>query len=238
MIMKHVQQLLKYTAAFFNRGTDSGTTHSTLKGEEINAAGEGERQAAQSLSSIREDHRGRYEFALRFIPEQAVVLDAACGVGYGAFILATRSSSCRIVAIDRSTEAIAFARKYYSMATIDYMVKDCISMDYESEKFDVVVCFETIEHIQEDQQLLKKFYQLLKPQGTLLCSTPNQDKLQFSRTSHPFHHRHYTPGQFETLLRGAGFSIAEKWSQHSIFAAEVSEGWDGFFNIAVCKKVL
>jgi ubiquinone/menaquinone biosynthesis C-methylase UbiE len=106
----------------------------------------------------------------------------------------------------------------------------------QPESFDCIGCFETIEHIQDDQQLLKKLYQLLKPQGTLLCSTPNQDKMPFSRTTHPFHRRHYTPEQFEALLRGAGFAIAEKWSQHNIYAAKVSDGWSGFFNIAVCKK--
>jgi predicted SAM-dependent methyltransferase len=200
------------------------------------AAGGGERQAAPTIDTIRPDHRGRYEFVASVIPEGSTILDIACGVGYGSYIMAHKTQCERIAAVDVSSDAIAYGTRYYSSPKISYICSDCLTVVLQPESFDCIVCFETIEHIQDDQQLLKKLYQLLKPQGTLLCSTPNQDKMPFSRTSHPFHHRHYTPEQFEALLRGAGFAIAEKRSQHNIYAAKVSDGWSGFFNIAVCKK--
>ncbi len=55
------------------------------------ASGDGQRQAAPNLKGIRPDHVARYELAARFIPENGVVLDMACGVGYGAYILARKA---------------------------------------------------------------------------------------------------------------------------------------------------
>jgi hypothetical protein len=83
---------------------------------------------------------------------------------------------------------------------------------------------------------LEKFHQTLKPQGRLLCSTPNQRRIPFSSDTHPFHLRHYTPEEFKRLLEVSGFHIEQLWSQKSLFSSELTKGWDGLFNIAVCRK--
>lgn len=200
------------------------------------AAGGGERQASPSIDMIRQDHSGRYELALTVIPEAGTVLDVACGVGYGSYIIATKSACSKITAIDSSAEAIAYGRKYYDHSKITFYCDDCMLYPFEEASFDCIVSFETIEHIRQDRQLLSMFYSILKESGVLVCSTPNQNMVPFSPKTHPFHCRHYTPEAFESLLTEAGFSIEQRWSQHSMQSAAVSEGWGGLYMIAVCRK--
>jgi len=168
--------------------------------EDSKAAAGGERQASPSIDGIRADHRVRYEFALQFIQQSAKILDVACGVGYGSYIIANQSKCKSIMAVDNSEDAITYARKYYSSPRIEYRLGDCLTIYLELECFDIVVCFETIEHIKNDIHLLMKFHGALKPQGMLLCSTPNQEKIPFSYNTHPFHIKHYTNEEFKKLL--------------------------------------
>jgi len=204
--------------------------------EVCKAAAGGERQASPSLEGIRADHRGRYEFALRFIARGAQVLDLACGVGYGSYMVANRTHCERIVSVDNSDDAIAYGLKYYYSPKINYQRADCFSIGLTPEHFDIILSYETIEHITNERPLLKKFHQALKPSGYLLCSTPNQRKVPFSSVTHPFHIRHYTPEEFRELLEISGFYIEQFWSQGNLFSSELTEGWDGLFNIAVCRK--
>lgn len=209
---------------------------SELAADVRKAAAGGERQASPSLEGIRADHRGRYEFAVEFIVKGSQVLDLACGVGYGSYMLANRSLCEKIVSVDSSIDALAYGSKYYNSPKIDYRLGDCLSIVLEPEFFDIVLCFETIEHIENERQLLEKFHQALKPQGRLLCSTPNQKNVPFDPNTHPFHIRHYTPEEFMKLLEQSGFYIEQVWSQKNLFSSEVTKGWDGLFNIAVCRK--
>ena len=211
-------------------------TQSELATEVRIATAGGERQASPSLEGIRADHRGRYAFAIQFIVQGAQVLDLACGVGYGSYMIANRTPCERIVSVDSSKDAIAYASKYYNSPKIDYRLGDCLSIVLEPKGFDIVLCFETIEHITNERQLLEKFHQTLKPQGRLLCSTPNQRRIPFSSDTHPFHLRHYTPEEFMRLLEVSGFHIEQLWSQKNLFSSELTKGWDGLFNIAVCRK--
>ncbi|KQX49163.1 MULTISPECIES: class I SAM-dependent methyltransferase [unclassified Paenibacillus] len=52
------------------------------------------------------DHHNRYEFALSFVAKDNVVLDAACGCGYGIGFMAANSPASKIVGVDRSDHAL------------------------------------------------------------------------------------------------------------------------------------
>jgi 2-polyprenyl-3-methyl-5-hydroxy-6-metoxy-1,4-benzoquinol methylase len=98
------------------------------------------------------------------------------------------------------------------------------------------VSFETIEHVDFDQQLIDIFFNVLKPGGKLICSTPNQDVMPFDKERFAFHIKHYTNIELVGLLTCAGFSDIELFAQHDPVAGEVIAGNDGCFTIAVASK--
>jgi predicted SAM-dependent methyltransferase/2-polyprenyl-3-methyl-5-hydroxy-6-metoxy-1,4-benzoquinol methylase len=198
-------------------------------------SGKGERQVSSKVDGIRPDHRGRYKFACRFINKNDTLLDCACGVGYGSFILAGSANSGAIMSVDRAEQAIKFASKHYSDGKITYKTGDIFSLDIPENHFDCIVSFETVEHV-DDTALVKLFSRKLKNNGRLIISTPNQDTQPFSTEDAPFHLKHYTPAEFETLLTSGGFEIIGRFTQFDRISEDVSEGWNGLFNIAVARK--
>jgi O-antigen biosynthesis protein len=141
-------------------------------------------------------HLKRYEFALPFC-EAKEVLDGACGVGYGAALLATRAR--RVLGVDRSGEALAYARKRYRAANLEFAEMDLGALELEDASFDVVCAFETIEHLDERETYLAEVRRVLRRDGVYLVSTP-----QVARTTeapeNPFHRVEYARGDFEALL--------------------------------------
>ena len=65
-------------------------------------------------------------------------------------------------------------------------------------RFDAVIAFQVIEHIEDDRLFLQEIYRVLRPGGKALLSTPNRN---FSLTRNPWHVREYLPGEFEALSR-------------------------------------
>lgn len=198
----------------------------------------GERQISPNLEGIRGDHRGRYEFAKNYVMKGDIVLDMASGVGYGAYILASQTECKKVFAVDLNEEAIEYGKKNYNSPKIEYIAGDCLVVELEPESFDLIISFETVEHICNDRLLLQRFHGLLKPQGKLLFSTPNQEKMPYSKVGFPFHVKHYTPLELECLLPEVGFEIEQRWTQHNNVSPKITEGWDGLFNIAICRKTI
>ena len=185
-----------------------------------------ERQTADTLDGIRADHVGRYRHAVDIV--RGEILDAACGCGYGSFILA--ESGCRVRGVDRDADAIRFAREHYAHPRASYMRADVSAV---CGWFDWVVCFETLEHVIEDGELLGRFARIAP---RLLVSVPNQVELPFVPARFPFHVRHYTPGELHALLRGAGWRVDAWSSQPSRTSAEIRDDRAGVTLIARCSR--
>src|SRR5829696_7849474 len=98
------------------------------------------------------EHKQRYEWAAKYCRDRRV-LDVACGIGYGSAILAQRGAK-QVTGIDISTEAIAFGTKEYQASNLLLTTGDACNLAFEDSSFDVVVSFETIEHLREPEQLL------------------------------------------------------------------------------------
>ncbi len=196
----------------------------------------GERQASRHLNGIRADHRGRYVFAASSIKPGDAVLDCACGVGYGSAILSRRSDPSKIIAIDRSKKAISYANKFYADKKIEYQCGDAFAVGLPDNNFDCIVSLETLEHV-DGSRLVHLFREKLKVGGRLIVSTPNEEKQPFNKRDFPSHLRHYTPHELDALLNTAGFIVTARLTQHHRDREDVTEGWDGLFNIAVAEKL-
>jgi SAM-dependent methyltransferase len=159
-------------------------------------------------------HLKRYEFARPACGDRAV-LDAGCGVGYGAAHLAEVAAS--VVGIDRDEGAIAYARERYARPNVEFRVGDLLDLDLDDGSFDVVCSFETIEHLEDVDAFLAEVVRVLRAGGVFFVSTPRVDETTVS-PENPFHRLELSPGNFEALLRGS-FPEVELYGQRRLQTA-------------------
>ncbi len=159
-------------------------------------------------SRRRAFHLARYEFAARWVPG-AVVLDCACGTGYGSEHL-TRRGAVRVVGLDIERSALSYARRYHGGERTGYLRSDAGCLPLARGSFDLVASFETIEHVPDDEALLRGFARVLKSDGIAVVSTPNEWPLE----SCPHHVRSYTYDQFYEIL-SRHFGRVEFYNQNS-----------------------
>ncbi len=125
----------------------------------------------QRRSEIRfADHLIRYEFAKQFCEEKSV-LDIACGIWYGTDMLAQVANN--IVWVDVDADAVKQAQNTYKRDNLSYVVGDWVTIPLADSSVDVVVSFETIEHIKDYTHFLEEIKRVLKKDWVLLMSTPN-----------------------------------------------------------------
>jgi SAM-dependent methyltransferase len=141
-------------------------------------------------------HLKRYVFAAPYC-ENSVVLDAACGVGYGSAELGTLAE--RVVGIDMDDATIAYARWRYARANVEFERMDVTRLDFGDASFDVVVSFETIEHLADREAFLHEVARVLRPSGTFLVSTPHAARTT-EAPDNPFHRVEYSRDDFTRLL--------------------------------------
>lgn len=166
------------------------------------------------------DHIQRYRFALDHVTEGATVLDAGCGVGYGAAEVADRCNAS-IVAVDIAGDALALARQHYDRATITWCRDDCEELATAGAfaPFDVVINFENIEHLANPERFVSRAAALLERDGVLLTSTPNRLLLNHLRgmpadapSPNRYHLNEFSEAEFRALL-GRHFAHVEIWYQ-------------------------
>ncbi|MFP4500595.1 MAG: methyltransferase domain-containing protein [Candidatus Hydrogenedentota bacterium] len=166
----------------------------------------------------RRFHRARYEFAARHVA-QARVADIACGTGYGTAILKHDGNAMHVTGIDIDPGAVAYAEAVYGSADIAFVAADAQATGLAAETFDVIASFETIEHVPDDAAIVAEFARLLKPDGRLIISTPNQWPLDIA----PYHVREYDRAAFETVL-SPHFEINALYNQNSGTTSQFNRG--------------
>ncbi len=122
---------------------------------------------------IDSEHRARYHFGAQVVAGKEV-LDASCGTGYGIEIL-SRAGASAVTGVDVSAEAIAAAEKRFGDHAAALVEADLRGLPFEDDSFDVVVSFETIEHVEEPEKALAELRRVLRPEGVLVISSPNPD---------------------------------------------------------------
>jgi ubiquinone/menaquinone biosynthesis C-methylase UbiE len=150
------------------------------------------------------EHLARYRFAMELVRGKRVA-DIACGSGYGTQILA--SAGARSVhGMDISEEAVEFARTQYNASNATYSVANAQELTTISDgEFDVVVSFETIEHLQDVEAYLDEMKRILRPGGVFVVSTPDRRLASlwywyFGHPKNPYHAREYTERELLDLL--------------------------------------
>jgi SAM-dependent methyltransferase len=159
------------------------------------------------------EHIGRYRFAKDYVRGKRV-LDIACGEGYGAAALA-RAGASSVVGVDLSAEVCEHARRKYGL---DARPGDAQAIPLPDRSVDVVVSFETIEHVERPDTFLRECARVLVPEGTLIVSTPNRPVYTGEAASNPFHRIEFDEREFLGLL-GPRFRSVRLHSQFPRSAA-------------------
>ena len=147
----------------------------------------GERLIPAQQGDVAIEHLHRYAVAAE-IARGKVVLDLGCGEGYGAFLMSR--VALQVVGVDVSFEAVAHAAALYGSDHLHYVVGRCTAVPLADDSVDLVVSFETLEHIQNHDAMLDEIRRVLRPDGLLILSTPDRDV--YSHEQHrdnPFHVR-------------------------------------------------
>jgi 2-polyprenyl-3-methyl-5-hydroxy-6-metoxy-1,4-benzoquinol methylase len=152
------------------------------------------------------EHVERYRWARGLV--YGDVLDAACGTGYGTAML---SEQARVTGLDRNCDAVRVAQQIAPRATI--VRAELPVLRFANASFDFVVSFETVEHVKDDATLVAEMRRVLKPDGTLLISTPNGVVSSEKDDWNPWHVREYELSQLQVLLNDAGFTSMQIFQQ-------------------------
>jgi 2-polyprenyl-3-methyl-5-hydroxy-6-metoxy-1,4-benzoquinol methylase len=141
---------------------------------------------------IRE-HLNRYVLAMDNIVSKDV-LDIACGSGYGMYLMSYLAKS--VSGYDYSKEAIEEAKSFPyrcdSCLEIRNLEDDKPLSNHKHEKFDVVTCFETIEHVNNPETLLTNIKNVMAEHGIIYISTPNDLKRTDRNKWHKVHFDFYS----------------------------------------------
>lgn len=179
----------------------------------------GERQIGRTVLDIRRDHIVRYELAEELVlkhihDKQYNCLDVFCGNGYGTYMLSHLFPSAYVVGLDGCKEAIDMANEYYSLPNNIFSWK-LFPFIVPNESYDFVVCFESLEHVQDDRLMLDLILGSLKKDGIAVISVPNQNEHPLEKNPHQFHFRHYSHSDFVNMIPNK--FIIETWYGQNVY---------------------
>lgn len=169
---------------------------------------------------IQYEHFHRYAFACEQVAGLNV-LDIASGEGYGSAMLAGRAA--KVFGVDIDAEAVASANiRYGRSGVLEYQVGDAYALPFGDQTFDAVVSFETIEHIEHPQRLLKEIKRVLKKGGFAVISSPNKSIYNRGlKEPNRFHLSEMEIGEFTSTLE-SHFAHVAVFGQRMVLASSLS----------------
>lgn len=162
---------------------------------------------------LEEDHLSRYEFAAQFVNGKRV-LDIACGSGYGTRALFD-AGACSADGVDLAQEVVDFATERFGCEGVRYAC-DSIYTYQSDRRYDVIVSYETIEHVDDYKKALANLHRLLSDQGVLIISSPNRFITSPKAASlsdapaNPYHVLEFVQDEFVDAITSAGFVVQKE----------------------------
>lgn len=171
---------------------------------------------AQHGELVHAEHLARYQLATALAPGRRV-LDAACGEGYGTAMLAA-AGGAPAVGADLDEPTVERARERYPAC--EFQAADIAALPFADGAFDLVVSFETIEHVPDAEAALAELARVLAPEGLLLVSTPNTHEYL---VDNEFHTREFSHEEFAAVLAGRFASVRLLYQHNWLLSAVLDE---------------
>jgi O-antigen biosynthesis protein len=146
-------------------------------------------EAASAHTLLSVAHLHRYELAAGLC-HGGRILDLCCGTGYGSGVLAHTAAS--VVGIDNDAATIDAAGQAIDQPNVTFEVADAHAYmrRMETAEFDVIVCFEGVEHLQDLDDACASLARLASSGVRLILSVPNSrafgEENEFHRTKFDF----------------------------------------------------
>ncbi|MBD2530785.1 3-demethylubiquinone-9 3-O-methyltransferase [Nostoc flagelliforme FACHB-838] len=122
-------------------------------------------------------NKSRFEFFSNFVPDWkgVKVLDIGCGGGLACEFIANQNAY--VSGIDLSFNSIKIAQEHArnSNLKIDYQRALAENLPYQENSFDVVLCFDVLEHVEDWQKVISEAYRVLRKDGLFLFDTINRN---------------------------------------------------------------
>ncbi len=134
------------------------------------------------------------------LPENARILDAGCGYGFISMILAKKGY--HMTALDKDEERIKTAKiiTEYNNCKVNYINGDIYHLLFKNGYFDLIICFEVLEHLANDKKAVSELFRVTKKNGYLVFSLPYPVKNEV-QNHYLFHKREgYTIDDFRKIL--------------------------------------
>jgi len=160
------------------------------------------------------EHLARYAWAMQLVPGRRV-LDAGCGLGYGSALLAG-AGAASVTGMDVAAAVVEAARSRVP-AGVTLVEGDVHELPFEDGSFDLVVCFEVIEHVHDAPRAIGDLARVLAPGGVLAVSSPNRDAYV---PGNPHHVHEFTPEELRSALTER-FSEVSLLRQHQWITSAV-----------------
>jgi GT2 family glycosyltransferase/ubiquinone/menaquinone biosynthesis C-methylase UbiE/glycosyltransferase involved in cell wall biosynthesis len=170
----------------------------------------GERFVPGVQGAMKLEHLQRYALCRALVTGRRVA-DVACGEGYGSAMLAATAS--HVVGVDSSAETIHHASgRYRGSGPVHFLVGRAEQLPLASASIDVVVSFETIEHLADQEACVDEFARVLAPGGRLILSSPEASVYSQAMAANPFHVHELTREELTRLL-ARRFPHVRLWGQ-------------------------
>jgi ubiquinone/menaquinone biosynthesis C-methylase UbiE len=151
----------------------------------------------------------RYKFAAESMHIDSDVLEIGCGYGSGSKLLKDSGGKNKsYMGIDLSSDSVNIANKEYNQFG-NFFESNAENLSiFQKNTFDDVISFENIEHLKNPRNSLLEIFRVLKPDGTLILSTPNRRNWGLA-DKNLYHFRHYTWCQIIAEAEECGFDLGK-----------------------------
>ncbi len=103
------------------------------------------------------------------------IFDAGTGFAQYSYFIAKNFPQSKILAVDIKEDYLTDAKEFFNklnLKNVDFKIDDLKEISYQSE-FDLIICVDVMEHIDDDERVLKNFYNSLRSDGYLIINTPS-----------------------------------------------------------------
>jgi SAM-dependent methyltransferase len=145
----------------------------------------------------------------KYFPATASLMEIGCGTGFVLAGIEKAFPRASLTGSEVSSAALTFASKRLERAQLIQM--DARNIPFEDE-FDVVGAFDVIEHIEDDELVLRQMYKALRAGGGVILTVPQHRFLWSRQDEQACHVRRYTRRELEGKLKAANFEIAHMTS--------------------------
>ena len=171
-------------------------------------------------------HIKAYETAVAFAAGKSV-LDLGCNNGYGTALLAPHGAE--VTGIDVSEGAIAEAHRRFAGQGAKFQVFDGRTIPFDADRFDLVVCYQVIEHVVDAGPFLEEIARVLRPGARALLTTPNA-VIRLDPGMKPWNPHHvgeFTADGLENLVRPyfSHVSVRGMFATDAVYPVELQRGY-------------